>query len=78
MVRMPLTLIWWYNSERKLYEHVGTHHTITIKQFEQLERERNELSDWEMKLHLISFGVFMFVLFVIFIVFICGGFHAAN
>lgn len=38
MIKIPLTLIYWYNEETKLYEQVGTHHTITITEYEALEK----------------------------------------
>lgn len=42
MVRIPLTILYYYNRERGLYELINTHHTITIAEYEALEGQRDK------------------------------------
>jgi len=42
MVQIPLTAIYYYDESRRLYKKYRTHHTITIKQYEALEKQRSD------------------------------------
>jgi len=40
MTPIPLTLLYRYDPERKVYIRVNTHHEISIEEYEEMERQR--------------------------------------
>lgn len=42
MCRLPLTSLYCYDETTMLYRRFGTHHTITIQEYEALEKQREK------------------------------------